>query len=145
MAGTIALSKERLYNAEYLFENLFHHDDKDTFAFVLVHNHRRYHVYVYSDPSYTVVSASVGDVYDDTTELIDTFVSDFLIFCENVNKECIYCEQEIKHYLLTTFGLYITDWNIWYAFFSRPYKKTNFFTETLYNQVKIAHCINFEG
>ena len=80
MAGTV-LSKERLYNVEYLFENLFHHDDEDTFAFVLVHNHRRYHVYVYSDPSYTVVSAVTGGVYDDdTTDLIDTFVGDFLVF-----------------------------------------------------------------
>ena len=140
MAGTV-LSKERLYNAEYLFENLFHHDDEDTFAFVLVHNHRRYHVYVYSDPSYTVVSATTDGVYDDTTDLIDTFVGDFLVFCENVNIECIYHEQEIKHYLLVTLGLYITDWNIWYAFFSRPYTKSNLFTENfIYNRLKIAHC-----
>jgi hypothetical protein len=40
------LSKGCLYNAEYLFEKLFQHDDEDIFAFVLVHNRLRYRVYI---------------------------------------------------------------------------------------------------
>ena len=106
------LSNGCLYNAEYLFEKLFQHDNEDTFAFVLVHNRLRYRlrycVYIYGDLSYTVVLATTGGVYNETIDVIDTFVGDFLVFCQNVNTERIYCEQEIKHYLLVTFGLHIT-------------------------------------
>jgi hypothetical protein len=136
------LSKGCLYNAEYLFEKLLHHDDEDTFAFVLVHNRLRYRIYIYGDWSYTVVLATTGGVYNETIDVIDTFVGDFLVFCQNVNTERIYCEQEIKHYLLVTFGLHITDWSIWYAFFSRPYIKSELFTENRYHRIKVAHCIN---
>jgi hypothetical protein len=133
----LVLSYGCLYNAEYLFEKLFNHDDEDTFAFTLVHNRVRYHVFIYGDQSYTVATPTT---YSDTLEIIDTFVSDFLVFCQTVSTEHIYCEQEIKHYILVTFSLYISDWNIWFAFFSRPYIRSDLFTKNLLNQIKVAHC-----
>jgi hypothetical protein len=76
--------------------------------------------------------------------MVDAFMADFLVFCQNVSTELIYCEQEIKHYLLVTFELFITDWDIWYAFFSRPYIKSALFTESRRQRIKVAHCINLE-
>ena len=133
------LSNGCLYRAEYLFEKLLQHDDDDTFVFV--YNHLRYRVYIHGDYSYTVVLAT-SNVYNVAIDAIDNFVGDFLVFCQNVNTERIYCEQEIKHYLLVTFGLHITDWNIWYAFFSRPYIKSELFTENRRHRIKVSHCIN---
>jgi hypothetical protein len=103
----LALSKEYLYEATYLFEKLLHEDSDDTFAFSLLFNGLRYRVYIYGDYSYTVISSR--PVHNAISlETVDAFVERFLCFCQDdVNKEYVYfCEQEIQHYLLITFGVY---------------------------------------
>ena len=75
----------------------------------------------------------------------------FMEFCLGVNKNHIYnCEQEIGHYILTTFSAHIIDWSIWYSFFSLPYRMLkirhsrydeNGETCTFFRRNKIAHCI----
>jgi hypothetical protein len=140
------LSKGCLYKADYLFEKLLQHDDDDTFIFNLVFNRLRYRIYIYGDYSYTVV-LSTPRVHNAAIllETVDDFMESFLVFCQNVNTERIYCEQEIKHYLLVTFGVFITDWSIWYAFFSRPYfKSSELFNEDKWyyiHRIKVAHCV----
>ena len=60
-----------------------------------------------------------------------------------MNKNYIYnCEQEIGHYILTTLAAHILDWNIWYAFFSRPYRKVRTLSSCDENGKEIWHFFN---
>lgn len=110
-----------------MFEKLLQHDDDDSFVFRLSYNKLKYRVYIYGDYSYMVIlptklTAPHFHNHAILLETVENFVESFLDFCRDVARDCIYnCEQEIGHYLLITFGVHIFDWNIWYAFFSRPY------------------------
>jgi ABC-type amino acid transport substrate-binding protein len=145
MSLSSALSKGCLYDVSYVFEKLINQDEDDTFVFSVLFGGLRYNVHIYGDYSYTVISPRpIRNAI--LLETVDAFVESFLAFCQNdVNKEYIYCsEDEIQHYLLAEFGVYIIDWCIWYAFFSRPYytSTTHFTTKDLwYHKIKIAHCV----
>ena len=124
------LSKGVLCEADFIFEKLTKHEANDSFVFILGYNRLKYRVYVYGDYSYMVIlptqvtEASIY-IYETLLKTVETLMINFLSFCRHtVNKNCIYnCEQEIGYYLLITFGIYVFDWDIWYACFSSPYQR----------------------
>ena len=124
------LSRGVLCEAEFLFEKLTKHEDNDSFIFILGYNHIKYRVYVYGDYSYMVIlptqlTESWFHIYEQLLGAVEILITNFLSWCRHtVNRNHIYnCEQEIGYYLLRTFGIYVSDWNIWYAVFSLPYQR----------------------
>jgi hypothetical protein len=119
------LSKGCFCKVEYLFEILLLHNADNSFVFRLLYNGLRYRVYISANYSYRVVlSTPPPHNYAIIIETVEYFVETFLDFCRSVNRERIYnCQQEIGHHLLRTFEAHMLDWNIWYAFFSKPYQR----------------------
>jgi hypothetical protein len=114
------LSKGCFCEAEYLFEILLLHNADDSFVFRLLYNGVRYRVHY----SYMVILSTESTAPHNAITEVEYFVETFLDFCLGVNRERIYnCEQEIGYHLLITFGAHMLDWNIWYAFFSKPYQR----------------------
>jgi hypothetical protein len=142
------LSKGVLCEANFIFEKVLRHDADDSFIFILGYRQLKYRVYVYGDYSYLIIlPAEVTEasifIYETLSNTIETLMSNFLSFCQTVNKNCIYnCEQEIGYFLLITLGIYVSDWNIWYACFSSPYQRLVYRTENdcaLFSQLKLVN------
>ncbi|CAB4028696.1 Hypothetical predicted protein [Paramuricea clavata] len=138
--------------AEFLFEVLTDHFEDDSFMFILSHEQEKFRIYIYSDYTYMVDFVSrnffeeipwmSGEYRRLRIDEIETFVETFMHFCQfTVKKEYIYFrERKIDHYMLHKFKAYFVDWNIWYAFFSLPYRMIKKDGDgNLFEHVQIAH------
>jgi hypothetical protein len=118
------LSKGVLCKANFIFEKLTRHNANDCFEFILGYRELKYRVYIYDDYSYIINLPKPVTNSEILIRTVQRVLCEFLSFCKTANRNNIYNrEQEIGYYLLITLGIYVLDWDIWYAFFSSPYRR----------------------